>query len=287
MVNITLSLVGANDDEIIFTEESQFVLTTGLSGMGIPNTVVRIDESAGDGGVWRYSKRGIRELDIPVAIFGDSRDELESNLRRLSNLLRDVDGGTTLKASYDSGEIWELKDGHYVAGAETVRGDDAGLYWCRWVLSMQFANPFWVRQQAEQVSLSTGVTGRSIIPGLAELRVSSAQAIGALTIENEGDVNAYPTWEFKGPMDSVTVTSASGKEFVYNAPIVLGDTITIDTATATVVNATNVNKYQNLGASPKLFSFPPGQSVVNIVAPNTDANTRIRVYYQPRKEVVH
>lgn len=287
MVNVTLSLVGANDDEIVFTDDSNFVLTSGLTGMGIPNTMVRIDESASDGGVWRYSKRGIRELDIPVAVFGETRDELEINLRRLSNLLRDVNGGTTLKASYDSGEIWELQDGHYVAGAETTRGDEAGLSWCRWVLSMQFANPFWVRQEAEQISLSSGVTGRSIIPDLAELRVSSAQAIGALTIENEGDVSAYPTWEFKGPMDSVTVTAADGRQFVYDTAIVLGETITIDSFAGTVVNQLSANMYQNLGPSPKLFSFPPGQSVVSIVAPNTDANTRIRVYYQPRKEVVH
>lgn len=287
MVNVTLSLVGANDDEIVFTNDGQFVLTSGLTGMGIPNTVVRIDESASDGGVWRFSKRGIRELDIPVAIFGDSRDELESNLRRLSNLLRDTDGGTTLKASYDSGEIWELQDGHYVAGAETVRGDDAGLYWCRWVLSMQFANPFWVRQQAEQITLSAGVTGRSVIPDLAELRVSSAQAIGELTIENVGDVAAYPTWHFEGPMDSVTVTAYDGRSFVYEQPILLGETVMIDTFAGTAIKEGVGNVYQDLGPSPKLFPFPPGQSVVDVVAPNTDGNTRITVFYQPRKEVVH
>ena len=287
MVNVTLSLVGANDDEIVFTNESNFVLTSGLTGIGIPNTVVRIDESASDGGAWRFSKRGIRELDIPVAIFGADRDELELNLRRLSNLLRDVEGGTTLKASYDSGEVWELTDGHYVAGAETVRGDEAGLYWCRWALSMQFANPFWVRQQAEQISLSAGVTGRSLIPDLAELAVSSAQAIGELTIENEGDVNAYPVWHFEGPMDSVTVTAADGRQFVYAEPIELGETVMVDTQAGTVVLEGVGNVYQNLGASPKLFPFPPGQSVVDVVAPNTDANTKITVFYQPRKEIVH
>lgn len=70
MVNVTLSLVGANGDEIVFTDAGDFVLTTGLSGMGIPSTSVRIDDSASDGGVWRFSKRGIREMDLPVVVLG-------------------------------------------------------------------------------------------------------------------------------------------------------------------------------------------------------------------------
>lgn len=283
---VTFSLIGANNDEIVFTNDSDFVLTTGLTGIGIPQTVVRIDESASDGGAWRFTKRGIRELDIPVTVFGESREQLETNLRRLSNLLHDRSGATTLRASYDTGEVWELYDGHYVAGAETVRGDEAGMLWCRWVLSMQFANPYWTRQDAEQIVLTSGAVGRSLIPDLAEMRISSAQAIGLLTIENTGDVHAHPVWKLTGPMDSVTVTAQSGESFSYDAPIATGQTITIDAAAGTVKDGTT-NMYQNLGASPKLFTFPAGQSTVNIVAPNTDANTRITVFYQPRKEVVH
>lgn len=287
MAKVTLSLVGADGDEIVFTENGDYVMTSGLSGIGIPNTVVRIDDSSSDGGTWRFTKRGVRELDIPVVIFGATRDDVETNLRRLANLLHDRNGGTTLRASYDTGEIWELPNGHYVAGAESVRGDDSGLYWCRWVLSMQFATPFWIRQKADQLALGAGTTGRSLIPDLAELRVSSSQAIGNLSIENTGDVEAFPVWQFQGPMDSVVVQSADGSSFSYDVPILLGQTITIDTSSGTVVDATGANKYANLGASPKLFPFPAGISQNGIAALGTDANSKITVYWQPRKEVIH
>ena len=287
MAHVTLSLVGADGDEIVFTEDGEYVMTAGLTGLGIPQSIVRIDDSASDGGTWRFTKRGIREMDIPVVVFGETRDDVETNLRRLSNLLHDRNGGTTLRASYDTGEIWELPDGHYVAGAESTRGDDSGLHWCRWVLTMQFATPFWIRQQAQSMSLGAGVTGRSLIPDLAEMRISSSQAIGALSVENTGDVEAYPVWSFRGPMDSVTVTAADGSAFSYDVAIPLGTTITIDTKAGTVKNQSGTNLYANLGASPKLFPFPAGTSAVSVVAVNVTSNTLITVYYQPRKEVIH
>jgi hypothetical protein len=287
MANVTLSLVGADGDEIVFTDDGEFVMTAGLTGLGIPQSIVRIDDSASDGGTWRFTKRGIREMDIPVVVFGATRDDVETNLRRLSNLLHDRSGGTTLRASYDTGEVWELPDGHYVAGAESIRGDDSGLHWCRWVLTMQFANPFWVRQQAQSLSLGAGVTGRSLIPDLAEMRISSSQAIGALSVENIGDVDAYPVWSFRGPMDSVTVTAADGSAFSYDVAIPLGTTITVDTIAGTVKNQSGTNLYANLGVSPKMFPFPAGTSTVSVVAVNVTSNSLITVYYQPRKEVIH
>lgn len=287
MVNVTLSLVGANGDEIVFTDAGDYVLTTGLSGMGIPSTSVRIDDSASDGGVWRFSKRGIREMDLPVVVFGTDRVTVESNLRRLSNLLHDKSGGTVLRASYSTGEVWELTQGHYVAGAETTKGEDANVAWSRWVLSMQFANPFWIRQQAESFSVGVPGTGRSLIPNLAELRVTGSQAIGEIEIENLGDVEAYPVWSFQGPADSVSVTSQNGLSFEYAAPIATGSTITVNTAAGTVVDELGVNQYANLAVAPKLFTLPAGSSSVTVEAVGADANTLISLYYQPRKEVVH
>lgn len=287
MVNVTLSLVGSNGDEVVFTDDGDFVLTTGLSGMGIPSTVVRIDDSASDGGVWRFSKRGIREMDLPVVVFGTDRISVESNLRRLSNLLHDKSAGTVLRASYSTGEVWELTQGHYVAGAETSKGEDANTAWTRWVITMQFANPFWIRQEPESISVGSSGSIRSLIPDLAEMRISGSQVTGSITVENIGDVDAYPVWTFQGPSDSVLVTSQSGLSFEYAAPILAGETIRVNTATGAVTDDTGANAYANLAVAPKLFTIPAGNSTVSVEAVGADATTLISLYYQPRKEVVH
>lgn len=285
MVNVILSLVGSNGDEIVFNNDSDFILTDGLTGIGIPDTQVRFADSASDGGVWRFTKRGIREIDLPLVIFGASRSALEANLRRLSNALQDRRGATVLRASYANGEVWELQEGHYVAGANTSLEGSGN--WTRWALTMQFANPFWIRQRSESFSLGTGGANRSLIPTLAEMEITGSQVIGDITIENVGDVDAYPVWKFRGPVDSVTVTSQDGLQFKYDAIIPLGSEITIDTNRGTVVDESGVNKYANLAASPKLFTLPAGTSEVSIEAVGSDQDTLVSLYYQPRKEVVH
>jgi hypothetical protein len=284
---VNISLIGSNGDEIVFDEASNFVLTSGLSGLGVPSTTVRIDDSASEGGVWRFTKRGLREIDLPVVVFGETRLEVEQNLRRLTNLLNDRNGGTVLRASYNSGEVWNLTDGHYVSGAETVKGEDAGVLWTRIVLSMQFANPFWIRSQAESISVGVAAGDGKLIPHLAEMRIIGSQAIGEIEIENVGDVESFPFWIFSGPADSVEVTSQSGLVFSYDSVIELGESIFVNTENGTVVDQDGVNKYSSLGVSPKLFTLPPGNSVVSVVATGADSNTVISLNYQPRKEIVH
>lgn len=285
MVDISISLIGSNDDVITF-DEANYILTTGLAGFGIPATSVRIDESAADGGIWRHTRRGIREIDMPIFVAGSSHADVEQKLRRLANLLHDHDGPTTIRATYASGETWEIS-GHYVAGAETTFGEDAGLTFCKWVITLQCPTPFWVRGQSESFSIGAGVTGRSLIPNLAEMRVSSSQALGAIEVENPGDIQAYPTWTFKGPIDQVTVTNAAGVGFTYNAAILLGSTVTVDAEKATVVDQTGANKYGNLSPSPKFFTIPAGSSVVTISATGATSATLLSMFYRPRKEVVH
>lgn len=272
MVDVTLSLIGANGDEIVFSDEGDFVLTSGLAGLGIPATQVRIDDSASDGGVWRFSKRGVRELDLPVVVFGADRVAVEANLRRLNLLLNDRDGGVVLQAAYSSGEVWHLTQGHYVAGASGVRGDDGGLAWERWVLSLQFANPFWVSQASESFAVGAPSSTGSFLPNLAELVVSSAQAVGSVTVENPGDVDAFPVWSLRGPADSVTISNGS-ESFVYNAPILASSTVVVDTATGTVTDQLGVNKYGSLGVSPSLFALPSGSSQVSVTATNASAGS--------------
>jgi hypothetical protein len=286
MVDVTVSLIGANGDEIDLGESGDYVARTGLLGFGIPPTNVRIDESAADGGVWRNTRRGVRNVDIPVTVTGTSREDVETKLRRLSRLVQDSKGPVKIRANYASGEEWDL-EAHYVGGAESQYGGDGNETWINWVLSFQAPTPYWVRSSSESYSLGSGASGRGLIPNLAELRVSSSQAIGILTVENSGDVNAYPRWQFKGPIDTVMVTSDTGASFSYNAAILLGSTVTIDTVAGTVTDELGANKYANLGPSPKLFPIAAGTSSLTVTATGATGDTLISMFYQPRKEVVH
>lgn len=260
------------------------MLNPDFTGFGIPPAEVRIESSAGDGGVFRHSKRGIRDVDLSVTVLGTDRSDVQTKLRRLSRLLQDTSGPTQLVAQYDGGDSLSMEI-HYVGGAESQWGSNGGLVWNRWTLSFQAPNPFWQSTDLETFEISTGNTGRGLLPQLSKLRVSSSQTLGVIEVDNGGDVPAFPVWELTGPVTNLVVSNGS-QSFSF-AEIFGGQTITIDTEAGTVVDQNGDNKYALLGPAPKFFRLPPGESSVSItgIAGNNDFLATLT--YSPRFEVVH
>lgn len=285
MTDVTISLVGANGDTITLADDGDYVLLTGARGFGMPAAEVRIDPSTGDGGVWRSSRRGVRDLDLPIAILGLGRDDVETKLRRLARLLQDTNGATRIVANYSDGSSVYL-DAHFTGGAETQFGEDAGLTWCRWVISLQAPQPYWQTGTESSFSIGSGNTGRSLLPKLASLKVSSSQTLGLVTVNNTGDVPAYPRWVVKGPVVNLVITDGT-RSFSFPGTILQGKTYTIDTLTATVKDELGTNLYSELGTAPKLFSLLPGTSTITVTGDQATADTSVVCYYSPRYEVVH
>lgn len=284
MVDLQFSVLGSNGDTIAIDGSAGYYLTTGLRGLGIPATDVRIDNSASDGGVWRSSRRAVRELDMPVVVLGLNRADVESKLRRLSNALSDRYGIPKLLAEYTDGSAYELEI-HYTGGAETSFGEDAGSTFCRWVLSVQAPDPFWTSRTATQFTLSYQSAVRGLLPNLQQLQVSPSQLSGSFTIDNPGDVEAYPVWTLEGAATELSVTR-NGVGFTLTETLVSTDRRVIDTRNATVVSQSGANKYAKLAAAPKLFPLPPGLSTVNIQVSGADSSTKLSGYFLPRREVL-
>lgn len=288
---VNLTLIGANGDTIPLDNGSDFVLSSGFRGTGLAASELRVTASAGDGGTWRGTRKASRDLDVPLTVLGSSRDDVETKLRRFAAALSDRYGTPKLRATYGDGTSYDLEV-HYVAGAETTYGSDARNLFCNWAMTWQAPDPFWVSNRAVEFSVGASAQTRGLLAApvgetatLSALRVSSSQALGSLTIENPGDVDAFPVWTIDGPATSVSIT-LDGVGFTYGETLVSGNRITIDTRTATVTNAAGVNKYGFLGTAPKLFRIPPGTSTLSIVATGADSNTRINGYFNPRREVI-
>jgi hypothetical protein len=230
MTHINYSLLGANGDQIDF-DSTNYVLNPGFLGFGIAPTQVRIEESAGDGGLWRNTKKGIRDIDLPITVLGTSRDDVQAKLRRLSRLIQDGYGPTTLLASYNGGSEESLSlEIHYVGGAEGSWGPNEGMTWATSLFSFQAPSPFWKTSETEDFTVGTGNTGRGLLPQLTKLKVSSSQTLGVITVTNSGDVPAYPIWRVRGPIEDFFVSDGTSS-FGFNAEVFTGETITIDTAT--------------------------------------------------------
>ena len=278
------SLVGANGDEITF-DYSEFILNQNFVGFGIPPAQVRIENSAGDGGVFRHSKRGVRDVDLPITVLGTDRNTVQTKLRRLSRLLQDTSGPTKIKATYSSGETLTL-DAHYVGGAESQWGTDAGLVWNKWVLSFQCPNPYWESDALEEFRVTTGNTGRGLLPQLSKLKVTSSQVYGVITVDNSGDVPAYPVWFIRGPISDVVISNGT-QSFSFTETVNDGETITVNTATGEVTDDLGTNRYSILGPAPKLFRIDPGVSSISVNGVAATQAAEVRLDYSPLYEVVH
>lgn len=278
------SLTGANGDTITFDNDN-YILNPDLLGMGIPPTAVRIDESSRYGGVHRYTRRAVRNVDLPVTVIGTSSSDVETKLRRLARLTQDTSGPTVLTAIRDSGNL--TLNVHYTAGAELAYGgNEGGDQWARLLLSFQAPNPYWESAETETFTITSGNTGRGLLPELSKLKVSSSQAVGVISVNNTSDVPVYPSFIVTGPIEELEVT-LNGQGWSFNTSVAAGEQFTVDHDTATVVDVANVNRYDILEANPKFFSIPPGTSGLLVNGTNTNSDTSVTLEYNLAFEVVH
>jgi hypothetical protein len=282
-------LTGANGDVIVF-DNTNYVLTPTLNGFGIPPTSVRIDDSSRDGGVFRNSRKTVRNIDMPVVVLGDSATDVEAKLRRLSRLVQDQLGPTTLTAMRfdedDNPDDLEMRL-HYTGGAELSYGESSGgKQFAKLVLSFQAPQPYWESAVSESFTVTSGNTGRGLLPELSKLKLSSSQALGVIQVDNTSDVPVFPVYEVRGPVTNLRVSSGS-LSWEIDGPILEGDSLTVDTEAGTVTGIGGVNRYSLLKPAPKLFPFQPGQSTITVEGIDANINTLITCSYNLRFEVVH
>jgi hypothetical protein len=283
MVTLGMFLVGANGDTINL-QGPDYILETGFNGVGLLTSTVRLQASAADGAVWRGSRREARVLDLPVSVLGSNRQDVEDKLRRLQRALSDRVAPPYLEGRLSNGDRYRLKV-HYQTGAETTYGPDGNFYRARWVLSMVAPKPYWESTTPVQFSARQVNDPKGLLPELSKLQLTPSDVVGEVTLNNTGDVDAFPTFVVTGPATEVTI-SLEGEGFTYLDEIDEGDTLTVSNSDGTVVDGDGVNVYSGLGPAPKFFSVPPGVSSLTLQAVGAGVDTLIQGFFLPRREVI-
>jgi hypothetical protein len=282
---VNISFVLSNQAESISLEGPDYYLETGVTGFGIPQPLLRIDPSAGDGGQFRYLKREVRELDLPITVLSNQGDNLEPKLRKLARIMS---GKFTLTANYADGQIWFI-DLYLAGGANTTFGETGNKRFAKWVVSAKAPQPFWQSKVAVNFSVSADTESRGLLgeeTSLSELRIKSGQAVGTVVVQNTGDVQTPVFWRIDGPCTNVSV-NLNGLGFSFVDELETGDAIFIDSELGTVVDANGDNLYAGLGPVPKFFFLNPGENIIEILATGADSDTKISGFFSPRREVLH
>ncbi|MFJ8727764.1 phage distal tail protein [Streptomyces sp. NPDC093269] len=261
-----------------------WALQPGAKGLDMPVYAFTQDESPGiDGYAIRQVRAQGREVILPIAFWAD--DSRAAYLNRRRTLIRSLnpkrgDGLlTVIQADGTSRSI----SARYTAGLEGDESLDAsGARWCICALTFACPSPFWLGDTTT-IEWRTSVAG-TFFP-ILPLTVGNSQVLGAVTVDNDGDDNAYPIWTITGPATSISLTNVTtGEVLVLSHTITVGDTVVIDTRerqqTALLNGVTNL--WGDISDASTLWALEPGSNDLTLTVTGSTSNTRVRMTYQPR-----
>lgn len=261
-----------------------WVLQPGAKGLDMPAYAFSQDESPGiDGYAIRQVRAQGKEIALPVAFWAD--DSRAAYLARRRGLIRSLNpkrGTGTLTVTQTDGTSRTI-GARYSAGLEGDESlDAAGARWCMGVLTFACPSPFWLG--AEVTTEWRAAVSGTFFPVLP-LAVGNSQVLGAVTVDQDGDDDAYPVWTITGPATSVSLTNTTtGDTLLLTRTISIGDTIVIDTRerqqTALLNGVTNL--WGNLSDASTLWPLEPGINDLTLTVSGSTSATRVRMTYQPR-----
>lgn len=219
----------------------------------------------------------------PLHIYGDTHLEFVARhraLRRAIMMTAWENRPGTLRVYRPDGTAREIKC-WYEDGFGLDKGD--GWLSANPVLTLVAPEGYWRDTQPLTVSRKNE-TGSDFLAGFP--KVSSSQVLGATTINNPGDVRAWPDWVITGPATSVTATNnTSGHTFTFAFTLTAGQAATISTQTPQVRGPAGQNLVSALNW-PLAYLWPlaAGSNSVTFTVAGAAAGTQIDLVYYPRYE---
>ncbi|MFS4103754.1 phage distal tail protein [Streptomyces sp. PD-S100-1] len=263
--------------------ENGWLLQPGAKGLDMPEYQFTTDESPGiDGHALRDVRAQHKAIILPIAFWAGDRQTYKARRRALIKSLNPKRGVGTITLTEPDGATRSI-GAYYTDGIEGDESlDAAGERWCINALTFATPSPYWLGDTVTK-TFKTG-TDQAFFPVLP-LVVADSQVLGAVTIDQDGDDDAYPIWTITGPATSVTLTNTTtGKTLLLTHTITADDTIVIDTRERqqTVLLNGSTNLWPDLSDSSELWPLAEGVNDCTLTVASAAATTSVRLTYQPR-----
>ena len=276
-----------------FTSGDVFGMRIGAKsrGFGLPPVATQWFEGAGDGATYRGARVLPRVIELEVKSYATNRQAVWEAMSLLARILDPRATEARLTITLD-GDEWFV-DVRRTGGGDWEQGTDTdGSTFLRTIVTLQAGDPYWQRVDEESKPIVLGGLGRGLIKNtgasddsLSKLRVSTTAAFGVVTFSNSGDVEADARWKIEAPFTSFQLISPSGETLTYDDAKASGF-IVVDMSLVTVVDETGANKYDGLGATPRFWAIPPGESAAQVLVVDATSASKITVIWAPRKWLV-
>ncbi|MGC5319316.1 phage distal tail protein [Micromonospora arida] len=253
-----------------------------VSGLGAAPVDLVTDPHPRGGVRVRHVQPQARVVTWPLLVWGDSHlaflDRWRSLARAFTMTRRRGPG--RLRVLRPDGSARDLSV-WYSAGFDGEPGhgftDDVAA------ISLLAEDPYWRSTEtlSQRYTLAAPRTFLSPYPSL-----SSGRVFGEATVDNPGDVEAWPEWVITGPATGITATNnATGEAFTLTYTLTAGQRITITTDPPTVRGPAGQNLSGALSwPGAVLWGLDPGRSDVTFAVAGATGGASVELRYKLRFE---
>ncbi|WP_170208812.1 phage tail domain-containing protein [Micromonospora pisi] len=260
-----------------------------VTGLGATEGELTADPHPWGGTTIRHFFKSERIINWPLAVYAHTHrdyNNLWQSLVRVLAMTR-TRGPGLLQIAQPEGTVREIEV-VCTAGLKVAPGHGRNSNIA--VLALYCADPHWRDPEPTVVEREFAVGGS---PYLAPYpSISSSRVLGDTTIDNPGEVEAWPEWEIDGPASSIVATNlTTGLSFTLNpdwngdGPLAAGETVTITTFPPRLRGPAGqvwTGALDWTGA--RLWPLAPGTNSVRFEVAGANVGTRISLSFRARYE---
>jgi hypothetical protein len=231
-----------------------------------PVTIHSIRVPQTQGGRFRGASHNERLATIPVVVPGPQAGRAE--LRRWAKALDPLKGEGTLTVVVGPYAGRQLQC-VYEAGLDDFQEEFPGLGLT--VLGFRACDPYWLDSAESAMVATINSTTYTWFPFAGSwaqnpLILGASDVFAQLSINNLGDVDAWPVITVVGPGTDLHLTNATtGKDLLLTGAIAAGSVVSIDTRPgAKTVTVDGINAFSRLSAASSLWPLEPEVNRVSI-----------------------
>lgn len=266
--------------------ERGYFTTFGISGWGATTYEFSVDPEPRGGEDVRFIRSLPARITWPMHVWGETHLAFIENLREIkraitSTVHRRAPGTLTVYRStgMSSGRAIDV---YYEEGFRGEGGVEDYLF-ANPVITFYAPDGYWrdITPTTVLRQYSPGVNFLNPFPS-----ISSGQVIGATTVTNPGEVDAWPEWTVTGPMSSLTATNhTTGHEFILTYGLAAAEELTITTHHPTVRGPAGENLVNAINwPTAYLWPLMTGDNEVEFTVGGSGSGTAIELSFYPRYE---
>lgn len=285
MAKEIITWVRPNGSAISLSDETKYEVLLGTRGFYMPPISFVEDEvPLQHGSRVRKVRVKPRDIDVPLAIRGADETELRNNERILLRALNPLKGDGKLKVTSYDGSIRELQC-RYSGGLEIEENSDTVWnHGKKAIVIFHAADPFWYGVETQVKTFNPGQPA-TFFP-FFPLRITSSSVFADTSIDNEGDIEAWPEWIITGPGENIVLRNLTTGEVTNlgTTSLETDESITINTKEyeKTITKNDGTNLYGEQTDESSLWALQDGINNIRIEMANTSNSSSVQLTYRNR-----